>query len=96
MSGHSKTATCWLRVFPIMAIAALLAACADTGARPEAATAAMPSGETLPTSVEDARTQCWMRYENKKMQVKNLDEKIKLVDKCIDEKMKLLPAAASR
>jgi len=37
-----------------------------------------------------------MRYEQKGMQVKNLDEKIKLVDKCIEEKSKLLPTAASR
>lgn len=95
MSGHSKTASRWLRVIPIIAIAALIAACADTGARPEAA-AALPSGESMPTSVEDARTQCWMRYEQKNKQVKNLDEKIKLVDKCIEEKSKLLPTAASR
>jgi hypothetical protein len=94
MSGHSKAAACLLRVFFTIAIVAQAAACADSGAKPEMA--AVPTGESMPTSAEDARTQCWMRYEQKGKQVKNLDEKIKLLDKCIEDKSKLIPTAASR
>jgi len=88
-----------LRFQPALAVLSLvlLVACADPGNTPQVAAAAPPpTGERLPTSVEDVRTQCWMRYESKNMQVKNLDEKIKLVDKCIEEKSKQLPTAANR
>jgi hypothetical protein len=79
----------------ISACIALVNACAQPAGETPNAKITATTGEPVPTSVEQARTDCWMRYEGPK-QVKNLDEKMKLVDKCIDEKMKLLPAAAAR
>jgi hypothetical protein len=83
-----------LRALTIITFVVLTSACAQSGGDTPAIKAAT-DGEPVPTSVEQVRTQCWMRYEGPK-QVKNLDEKMKLVDKCIDEKMKLLPPTANR
>jgi len=91
---HHYATNC-LRVFAISVCIALTNACAQPGGEAPEAKIKAAAGEPVPTSVEQARTECWMRYEGPK-QVKNLDEKMKLVDKCIDEKMKLLPAAANR
>ena len=65
--------------------ALLLAACADATQPKTVAT-----GEATPTTPEEARTQCWMRYENKSAP-RDLDKRMALVDKCIQEKMTLLP-----
>ncbi len=67
--------------------ALLLAACADAANQSKPAA----SGEPAPTSPQDAKTQCWMRYENKSAP-RDLDKRTALVDKCIEEKMKLLHA----
>jgi hypothetical protein len=67
--------------------ALLLAACADAANQPKPAA----GGEPAPTSPQDAKTQCWMRYENKSAP-RDLDKRMALVDKCIEEKMKLLHA----
>jgi len=77
-----------LRALALLAL--LLAACADAAnqQKPQAAAAA---GEAPPTSPQDAKTQCWMRYENKSAP-RDLDKRMALVDKCIEEKMKLLHA----
>ena len=80
-----------LRALAIVAGAALAAACAQTVAE-------QPGkkdyyAEPPPQSIEQARAQCWMRYEKDKV-VNNLDAKIKLVDKCIEEKGKNLPPAS--
>jgi len=76
-----------LRALALLAL--LLAACADAAnqQKPQAAAA----GEAPPTSPQDAKTQCWMRYENKSAP-RDLDKRMALVDKCIEEKMKLLHA----
>jgi hypothetical protein len=68
--------------------ALLLAACADAANQPKPVAA---SGEPVPTSPQDAKTQCWMRYENKSAP-RDLDKRMALVDKCIEEKMKLMHA----
>jgi outer membrane biogenesis lipoprotein LolB len=68
--------------------ALLLAACADANQPPKAAAT---NGEPVPTSAEQAKTQCWMRYENNSAP-RDLDKRLALVDKCIDEKMKLMHA----
>jgi hypothetical protein len=69
--------------------ALLLAACADAANQPKPAAA---NGETVPNTPEEAKTQCWMRYENKSAP-RDLDKRMALVDKCIEEKMKQLPRA---
>jgi hypothetical protein len=76
--------------FPLALVAVLLlAACADATNQPKPATA---TGEPTPNTAEEAKTQCWMRYENKSAP-RDLDKRMALVDKCIEEKMKQLPRA---
>jgi hypothetical protein len=43
-----------------------------------------------PTTAEMARGQCWMRFENNPL-AKNVDKKLELVEKCIEEKRRLYP-----
>lgn len=75
------------RVLALLA-ALLLAACADASNQPKPAAI---NGEPTPTTAEQAKTQCWMRYENKSAP-RDLDKRMALVDKCIEEKMKLMHA----
>jgi len=70
--------------------ASMLGACAD--AAQQAKPAAAAGGEPTPTTPQEAKTQCWMRYENKSAP-RDLDKRMVLVDKCIEEKMKQLPRA---
>jgi hypothetical protein len=77
------------------AIALALAACAEgamtrsTGSERQAAIDSLKS-EVPPQSTEMARGQCWMKYENTKV-AHNLDEKMKLVDQCMEEKKRQYP-----
>jgi hypothetical protein len=75
------------------AIALALAACAgtmrSTGSERQAAIDSLKS-DTPPQSTEMARGQCWMKYENTKV-AHNLDEKMKLVDQCMEEKKRQYP-----
>ncbi len=77
------------------AIALALAACAEgpaarsTGTQRQAAIDSLKS-EVPPQSTEMARGQCWMKYENSKV-AHNLDEKMKLVDQCMEEKKRQYP-----
>lgn len=84
-----------LQVIAAAAIALSLAACAEGAATRSTGTdrqAAIDSlkNETPPSSTEMARGQCWMKFENTKA-ARNLDEKMKLVDQCMDEKKKQYP-----
>lgn len=79
-----------LALLTALLAAFLLAACADTANQPKPAVAT--DGEPAPTTPEQAKTQCWMRYENKSAP-RDLDKRMALVDKCIEEKMKQLPRA---
>jgi CO/xanthine dehydrogenase FAD-binding subunit len=67
-----------------------LAACA--GANQQSRAQATVSGETPPATEQEAKAQCWMRYENKSAP-RDLDKRMALVDQCIAEKMKQLPRA---
>jgi hypothetical protein len=80
----------------IIAAGFALAACASkpasempAAAQPAAASAApapaAPQAAVAPVDVHEASAQCWMKYDRTAV---NLDAKAKLVDKCIDEKMK--------
>jgi len=77
------------------AIALVLAACAEgpaarsNGAQRQAAIDSLKD-DVPPQSTEMARGQCWMKYENTKA-AHNLDEKMKLVDQCMEEKKKRYP-----
>src|SRR5262245_51921934 len=76
-------------------IALSLAACAEgpvtrsTGAERRAAIDSLRD-DVPPQSTEMARGQCWMKYEKSKV-AHNLDEKMKLVDQCVEEKKKKYP-----
>ncbi|MBV9260022.1 MAG: hypothetical protein JO205_01490 [Pseudolabrys sp.] len=82
------------RFVTLAAAAALLGACAagtagsDRSAAVAAApaqAAAAPEEPAKPRDVHEASAQCWMKYDKSK---ESLEAKAKLVDKCIDEKMK--------
>jgi hypothetical protein len=78
-----------------VAIALALTACADglvmrsTGTQRQAAIDSLKN-DVPPQSTEMARGQCWMKYENTKA-AHDLDEKIKLVDQCMEEKKRKYP-----
>jgi hypothetical protein len=70
-------------------MAGLLAACAQGNSSADLAPAAQPAtpapkGAMTP---EEAKTQCWMKYEGDK-KVKNIDQRLVLVEKCVDETLR--------
>jgi len=84
-----------LNAIGAVAIALALAACAEgpvmrsTGPQRQAAIDSLKN-EVPPQSTEMARGQCWMKHENSKA-AHNLDEKMKLVDQCMEEKKRQYP-----
>jgi hypothetical protein len=79
-----------------LACALTLAACAQgnstsdlapsaqpTAAQPAAAAPAPPKGPLTP---EQAKADCWMKYEEDK-KIKNIDQRLALVEKCVDTTM---------
>ena len=40
-----------------------------------------------PMTPEKAKADCWMKYENDK-KIKNIDQRLTLVEKCVDETMR--------
>ena len=76
---------------------ALLAGCAQSNSSaelapapaPQPAAQAAPSAPPPRTALtpEEAKTQCWMKYEGDK-RVKNIDARLILVEKCVDETMR--------
>jgi ABC-type glycerol-3-phosphate transport system substrate-binding protein len=61
-----------------------LAPAAPQTAAPTAVPAAAPKAALTP---EEAKTQCWMKYEGDK-KVKNIDQRLTLVEKCVDDTMR--------
>ena len=76
-------------------MAALLAACAQGNSSADLAPAAQPATATAPATPapkgamtpEEAKTQCWMKYEGDK-KIKNIDQRLSLVEKCVDDTMR--------
>lgn len=77
---------------------ALLAGCAQSNTSAElapapapqsAVQAAAPSAPPPQAALtpEEAKTQCWMKYESDK-RVKNIDARLILVEKCVDETLR--------
>jgi hypothetical protein len=91
----SRTPPFILNAIAATAIALTLTACAEgpvarsTGPQRQAAIDSLKD-DVPPQSTEMARGQCWMKYENTKA-AHNLDEKMKLVDQCMEEKKKRYP-----
>jgi hypothetical protein len=93
-------------LLPLTFVCALtLAACAQgnstadlapsaqpTGAQPAAAPAPAPATPKGPMTPEQAKADCWMKYEEDK-KIKNIDQRLALVEKCVDTTMRGQPAA---
>ena len=62
-----------------------LAPAAPQPAAQTAAPAAPPPKAAL--TPEEAKGQCWMKYENDK-KAKNIDQRLALVEKCVDDTMR--------
>ncbi len=68
---------------------------AAPAAPPPAQSAAPPAPAPAPAkqaalTPEQAKGQCWMKYENDR-RAKNIDERLKLVEKCVDDTMRNQP-----
>jgi hypothetical protein len=64
-------------------------AVAQPAAAPAPAAPAAPKGPMTP---EQAKADCWMKYEEDK-KVKNIDQRLALVEKCVDTTMRGQPVA---
>ena len=83
-------------ILPVWAFA-LLAGCAQSNSSAELAPtpAPQPAVQAAPSAPppkaaltpEEAKTQCWMKYESDK-RVKNIDARLILVEKCVDETLR--------
>ena len=78
----------------VLLCAFALAACASSNTSADIAPAASPqpaAAQAPPPKValtpEEAKGQCWMKYENDK-KVKNIDARLQLVEKCVDDTMR--------
>jgi len=90
---------------PILAAALMLAACAQSNstgdlapstqpaaAQSAAAPSAAPAAPKGPMTPEQAKADCWMKYEEDK-KIKNIDQRLSLVEKCVDATMRGQPAS---
>ena len=83
------------RLVAAFCLAGLLAACAQGNSTADLAPAApQPAPATVSANPprtaltpEEAKTQCWMKYEGDK-KVKNIDQRLVLVEKCVDDTMR--------
>lgn len=82
----------------IFASALTLAACAQGNSTADLAPAAQPAAAQPaaappptapkgPMTPEKAKADCWMKYEEDK-KVKNIDQRLALVEKCVDDTMR--------
>ena len=87
----------------IAACALALAGCAQSNSSAEIAPAAAPAPSPAQSAApapaparqaaltpEQAKGQCWMKYENDR-RAKSVDERLKLVEKCVDDTLRNQP-----
>lgn|GEM_PF-3105397 len=78
------------------AFALMLAGCAqgnsDHSAAPQPTAAAPAPPPAMPVTSEKAKADCWMKYEGEK-RAKDIDARLKLVEKCVDDTMRNQPPA---
>ena len=60
---------------------------APTPAAQPAAVQAAPAAPQATLTPEEAKAQCWMKYENDK-KVKNIDARLTLVEKCVNDTLR--------
>ena len=79
-----------------LCVAAMLAGCAQGNSsadlappapQPAAQTATPAAPPKAALTPEEAKAQCWMKYEGDK-KVKNIDQRLTLVEKCVDETLR--------
>ncbi len=82
-----------------LACALTLAACAQGNSTADLAPAAQPTAAPAaalapkgPMTPEQAKADCWMKYEEDK-KIKNIDQRLALVEKCVDTTMRGQPIA---
>jgi hypothetical protein len=64
---------------------------ATAGRAPQGAPAAPPPpARQAALTPEEAKAKCWMKYENDR-RAKGIDERLKLVEKCVDDTMRNQP-----
>jgi ABC-type glycerol-3-phosphate transport system substrate-binding protein len=88
------------RFLPLLtfACALTLAACAQGNSTADLAPSAQPAAAPAPAAPkgpmtpEQAKADCWMKYEEDK-KVKNIDQRLALVEKCVDTTMRGQPVA---
>jgi len=93
----SRQNIAWGHILATLCAGAWLAACAQgnstaelapaapqPGAQATAPAAPPPKGAVTP---EEAKTQCWMKYEGDK-KVKTIDQRLSLVEKCVDDTLR--------
>jgi len=86
----------------VLGAAVALAGCAQGNSSADLAPTAAPAAVTAPSSAppqataaapkvaltpEEAKAQCWMKYEGDK-RVKNIDARLTLVEKCVDDTLR--------
>ena len=85
-----------LRRLAALCLAAMLAGCAQGNTSADLAPAApQPAVQTAPPAAppktaltpEEAKAQCWMKFESDK-KVKNIDQRLTLVEKCVDDTLR--------
>ncbi len=86
-----------LQLLAALCAAAMLAGCAQGNSSADLAAAApQPAAQTAAPSApppkaaltpEEAKAQCWMKYEGDK-KVKNIDQRLTLVEKCVDDTLR--------
>jgi hypothetical protein len=81
-------------VITTLCVPLMLAACAQGNSTADLAPAAQPAQAAAPApppkvalTPEEAKTQCWMKYEGDK-KIKNIDQRLGLVEKCVDDTMR--------
>jgi hypothetical protein len=63
---------------------------AATAPAQSAAPAPAPSTRQAALTPEEAKGQCWMKYENDR-RAKSIDDRLKLVEKCVDDTLRNQP-----
>ena len=86
-----------LQLLAALCAAGMLAGCAQGNSSADLAPAApQPAAQTAAPAApppkaaltpEEAKAQCWMKYEGDK-KVKNIDQRLTLVEKCVDDTLR--------
>ena len=63
---------------------------AQSAAPPPAQSAGPAPAKQAALTPEEAKGQCWMKYENDR-RAKSIDERLKLVEKCVDDTLRNQP-----